>query len=394
MRFALSMLARPLLAGALVASASAVGLSRLAPQPPAPCTPARARHVLVSPLGSEPHPAGSVWLDAETGRTTETGALEGQALRYASVSPWLDESGRPQVVGRAVRRPGDPAPDLMALVRMTFPEGRVLDRVALDIMPASPPCWAPGTRARVLFGGGDGRLHRFDFEDASDDSGSTRHPDEQPRPLAWHCPPPGGRLAQVWSPCWPDDPRFARTILAAVEMMPPGPDRQSLTPRRIWWLRLDDAGEAVVSAGPVFDPHAIPEASDASTPSVGTTPDGGLVLAYYVSTDRTTWDLHISPLTVDEAGRPHAGPGRRLAGGCRQFIPAAFSADGRWISAVQADPQGRGMILRLDLQTDETPEPPPAPAPRVPAVKWAPIAAVVRFLLGGLPEIAALRARN
>jgi hypothetical protein len=391
MRRAISMVSRPLLAAALVASASAVGLSRLAPEPGGPRTPAAARHVLVSPLALEPHASGSVWLDADTGRTTETGPLDGQVLRYASLSPWLDDSGRPQVVGRAVRRPGDSAPDLLALVRMTFPEGRVLDRVALDVLPASSPCWSPGTRARVLFGGGDGRLYRFDFEPADGVISAARGADDQPRPLAWKCPPPGEKKAQVWSPCWPSDPRFARTILAAVSTGPTSTPRGPMVPRRIWWLRLDDEAEAVVDAGPVFDHDSLPTDGEATTPSVGTSPDGGPLLAYYVSVDRRSWDLRIAPLTIDDAGRPRvaSGAGTRLAGECLPFIPAAFSSDGRWISAVQLDPSGRGTILRLDLAAAETPDPPPMATPRVAGEKWAPMATLVRALLEGCLEIGA-----
>ncbi|HWE39342.1 MAG TPA: hypothetical protein VG406_22520, partial [Isosphaeraceae bacterium] len=361
-----------------------VGLSRLAPESRGPRTPAVARHVLVSPLGLEPHASGSVWLDADLDRTTEAGLPDGQVLRHASVSPWVDESGKPQVIGRAVRRAGDPAPDLLSLVRMTFPEGRVLDRVAVGVLPASAPCWAPGTRARIVFGGGDGRLYRFDFEPADGDAG-----DDQPRPLAWDCPPPGGGNLQIWSPCWPDDPRFARTILAAISVQSTASPRGPMTPTRIWWLRLDDEGDAIIDAGPVFDPDAIPTGFEAAAPSVGTTPEGGLALAYYLRADRKTWDLHLAPLTIDDAGRPRVASGRvrRLAGPCRPFIPAAFSSDGRWISAVQLDPNGRGMILRLELAADETPEPPPAP--RVAGEKWAPMATLVRALLEGCLEIGA-----
>jgi hypothetical protein len=383
------MLARPLLAAALVATGSAVGLSRLVPQPRTSRTPAPARHVLVGPLGFEPNAAVSVWLDAETGRTTEAAPLDGQTLRHASVSPWLDESGRPQAIGRAVRRPDDPAPDLLALVRMTFPEGRVLDRIAVDVLPASPPCWWPDTGARVLFGGGDGRLYRFDFEPPDGTAGA----DEQPRPLAWGCPPPG-RTVHLGSPCWPDDARFARTILVVISTYSADTPRRPMSTARIWWLRLDDAGEAIVDAGPVFDPDAIPSDREVAGPSVGTTPGGGLVLAYYLSADRKAWDLHLAELTVDDAGRPRvaSGAGRRLAGECRPFIPAAFSGDGRWISAVQFDRDGRGMILRLDLAADETPDPPPGSARRADGVKWTPLATLVRTLLEACLELGAVEA--
>ncbi len=185
---------------------------------------------------------------------------------------------------------------------------------------------------------------------------------------------------QVWSPCWPDDPRFARIILAAISLPPPASSRMGMTPARIWWLRLDDAGDAIIDAGPVFDPGAIPAGRAVAAPSVATTADGELLLAYYLNVENGSWDLYLARLTFDEAGRPRAAPEppRRLAGDCRPFVPAAFSSDGRWVSAVQLDRDGRGMVLRLDLAADETPDPPPAAALRPAAEKWGPMATLVR----------------
>ena len=100
------------------------------------------------------------------------------------------------------------------------------------------------------------------------------------------------------------------------------------------------------------------------------------------------WDLRIAPLSIDEAGRPTVAPGSatKLAEHCRPSFAPGFSADGRWISAVQVDPAGRGTILRLDLADRATPdpsiEPPIAPSRPAQSPKWALLVSLVRAILG------------
>jgi hypothetical protein len=383
MRLALVMLARPLLAAGVVASVAAIGVSRLAPAPQRLRTPTAERHMLISPFGVDPGESGMLWLDAATGRTTLLPQLRRETLQHASQSPWRDESGRLQVVGRGVRPVGDADTDVVALVRLGFPDGRVIDRIAVNVVPASPPCWYPGPEVRVLFGGGDFWLHHVAFEPADglgDQTGRCR-------PLTWACPTPEGAVIQLSDPHWPADPRFARTLLVTFSTRPARRGPVPVSPRRIWWVQLDTEGDTIEDAGPVFDTELLPRGMEARSPSVAVSPDGGLALAYFTSDSKRRWTLRVAPLTLDAVGRPRAAcPGETLANDCRPYIPAVFSADGRWISAVQTDPSGRAAIVRLDLADrastqsvqDEARDDPPRPAPDG---KWAVIAAIVQAVL-------------
>jgi hypothetical protein len=268
---------------------------------------------------------------------------------------------------------------------MTFPDARVLDRVAIDFPPGSPPCWFPGHTARVLFGGLDGLLYEFDFEPTAHGPSGDGDPG-RPRPLAWRCPPPPGRgKPRLSDPFWPADPRFSRTILAVVQAAPIDLKASRLHGARIWWLRLSPEGDAIEACGPVLGDGDLPEPLEARLPTVVPSRGGGLALAYYVSKSSLgPWDLWLAPLAFDESDRPRvaADAGVRIADGCRPF-PAAASADGRWIAAVQLDAQGRGTLLRLDLAArEEGPAREARERPRFPRGTWTVVESVVRALLG------------
>jgi hypothetical protein len=51
----------------------------------------------------------------------------------------------------------------LSLVRMIQPGGAVVDQVSPAVYPSGPPSWYPGTIARVLYAGTDGRPFRLDI---------------------------------------------------------------------------------------------------------------------------------------------------------------------------------------------------------------------------------------
>src|SRR5947209_8169861 len=158
MQFSLTSLVRLVVFVGLALCAVAVGLGRLVPPPPRwrSLQPTRTFH-LPSPVPGwvDDRPA---FLDLETGRTRRLALPEGDWLDLARCAPWADERGESQVVGRWGSRSGSGTDRLsngIGLGRFSCPEGRALDRVPVAAVPTGPPCWFPGTSARVLFAAGD-----------------------------------------------------------------------------------------------------------------------------------------------------------------------------------------------------------------------------------------------
>ena len=81
-----------------------------------------------------------------------------------SVSPWSDAEGKSEVVGHchslAAALDGHP---FWGLARLSLPEGRVIDRVKLDLLPSGRLCWLPERPGEILFAAGDGQFYRCGF---------------------------------------------------------------------------------------------------------------------------------------------------------------------------------------------------------------------------------------
>jgi len=172
---------------------------------------------------------------------------EGDELHFAGASPWRDERGRWQVVGRVGSFFGDgerQVGDRLHPDALRVPGGAVLDRVATERLPASAPCWEPGTSARVVFAAGDGQLYRGSTSNPPTRRGLT--PCEgvrRPEPLSWAVPQPGlGRLEAAR----PDLAGRSEAGRAAARRAPsPGAGRGPLAPLVVAAL--------VVAAGPRRD---------------------------------------------------------------------------------------------------------------------------------------------
>jgi hypothetical protein len=386
-RFAPALIARPLVAAALLATATAVGLARLAPPAPTYRRPCAGGFAIVGPLGDDPGVPGSEWLDRDSGRMVSIPPIEGLRFQQATCSPWVDARGQFQAVGIFICRTGDTDSASIGLARISFPDGRLLDRVATELLPFGNPCWYPGTRARVLFASVDGQLYHHDFEPGDGRDAST------PRPLLWRCPTPSGGEVRISEPFWPTEPRFERIVVASLQIKRFVGSRPVLSDRQPWWFRLSEDGGSIEEAGPLFEPGAVPPGMVVRTPVVAPTPGGGLALATYSGAESLDWDLRLTPLSFDDSGRPRpaAALGPTLAGRCRAVCPPAFSSDGGWVAAVQSDTRGRGTLLRLDLAS-RSPAPRPIPATPGPVRdgpfgKWSHIASAVRAFIDLFPPI-------
>jgi hypothetical protein len=267
-------------------------------------------------------------------------------------SPWRSADGQSHVVVREESiSPGslDWANEPFGLARYTFPAGRFLDRVAIDIPPLGPICWLPDQSDRILFAGTDSRLYLLDFAAGEATGGATAA--TSPRPVRWEGDPPGRGLIWIHDPCWPTAPELGGRVLVSLsfEENPSGP----LGEPQVWWLQLDPNNATIVAAGRLVVPDessaAVP-AEEERLPCVGTAPDGSPRLAYLTRPEnRSTWDLWVAPITTDEtSGAPRVLRSRRhkVAEGC-VGLSLAFSADGRSIYVSARNPTTPGQLATL-----------------------------------------------
>lgn len=276
---------------------------------------------------------------------TQTGALERirlpgmDRIEYAACSPWRDSQGRTQLIG-LWKDLDDGNIRSMGLARYALPECEVLDRVTMETIPGSPLCWYPGLSSRILFAGWDGRLYHFSFEPAGARLSSYGDETLRPRPLVWRIPPMNRGRIMLADPSWPTDSRLGgRVFISVTFVQEVEPD----TPRlrtQLWWLRLgsggsavEEAGRLVTSEGADTDKPVIEE----RLPSIATTPDGDLVIAYMVRRAGTLMlQLRLAPVWIDPVtGAPtvHESDAVELVGG-RAPSPPMFSPDGRWVFTI------------------------------------------------------------
>ena len=309
-------------------------LGRSAPEPapePAPRQPAHIRYLGVDGSYVGDFPASQpVLLDTETGALASCPLAGMRQVGVLGCSPWRDGEGRFHLAGIARKS----ASGGHVLVRSTFPTGRILDRVKVDVLPARRPCWFPDRSDRILFGGTDRRLYVFDFPEAR----RARTSDPAPlRAVRWQVEPPG--VGEVWlvDPCWPSAPALGGRLIVSLSYNEDASLGQWKT--KLWWLQLSPEGDAIVGAERVIVPDAPGRSQvplDELFPNVGMASDGTPLLAYLAQNRHQgpleLWVIPIAPAAPDRGPRVLRSAGRRLAEGCASVLPV-FSADGRWVYA-------------------------------------------------------------
>ena len=329
----------------------------------------------------------SRFFDAESGLAVRMTLPEEGEIEQASGSPWKADGGTWQVVGIWKPMPTGATGGFgkMSLVRLGQPDGRVLDSVDPEVYPGGPPCWLPGTSARVLFTGTDGRLFAWAFEGPSDREAAGR---QHPRPLVWLKDLPRDEGVFLRDLCVLTDPDLGGRVLVTLRPAR-GTAGRKLEPSRLWWLELDGGASAIVRAGPLRPEDGEHPDRSERLPRVARTADGRLILAYLLEEPgRATWQLRVAPIAIDkETGDPtvETVAERSLAEGCLPTAPV-FSADARWVTGVlRADPAPRPLRRFAVGMEDSGPHrlrptgsakaPPrdgaPGPAGRVPATGWA-----------------------
>jgi hypothetical protein len=341
--------------GALLAAAScsvAVAVGKLQPEATRWRLASPPHYGVINGFVLDQWPGAARLLDSGTGEVSKFRAPDGDRFEYGACSPWSDGEGESQVVGRWMRRetsaarPGEKRFEAFGLARYSLPSGRVLNRLALDAVPSTHPCWFPDMTARVIYTGGDGRIYCVDFDEA-ERSGVD---DPAPREVLWRCKRPGEGL-MVRDPVWSSDSRLGGRLVASVQYRVEGREHD-LTMNRLWWFQLSSDGVAITAAGPLTDPETGLVGADVHEerfPNIAKAPDGRLMLAYMTRGPREPlWTLRLGTLDlVDDASAPPVVHGKesrvlakRQAG---ELTP--FSADGRGVFGVAHD-ESVGRLVR------------------------------------------------
>ena len=345
----------------------AVGVSRLDPPKVAKRFPRPVVHHNINDFFLRVEDRKPRWIDAETGGMTLSSVVANDVLEAASCSPWVDETGHHQAVGRWSNRTLQ-GPDTIShefgLARFSFPDGRILNQISSEMYPVTPPCWFPGTRARVLFPAGDGKLYRYAFETENPTNTpgeSIEAVDAEPVPLTWNAAKPEGGNVLICEVAWPQDARMGGRLVASLrihERDPEGNRRFSRT--QIWWLKLNHSGTQIIEAGPLVNHDltgSLAQQFDERCPSVAALPDGSLGLAYTRQVEgQTEWSVYLTRLTTDADHHLVAAleSQTRLVTEGSHPAPLAFSIDGKWLNTLIGDSESDETVVRFPSIVDST----------------------------------------
>jgi len=348
MRFSLFAMIRLMVILAGASALVAVGVARMEPKewhyrigvPP--------HYSVINGFSVSHWPGRLGFLDAETGQFAKILMPDEDRMEFGSCSPWEDENGESQVVGRWIHEVGDGVLrccDAVGVARYSLPSGRVLDRVPLNVMPAASPCWFPGFSPKVLFAAADGLLYTVTFSDRSESA-------DEPtvRAITWRCPAPGKQVF-LKDPVWPTDPRLGGRLIVTLSYQTAEPEVRN-TQSQLWWISLNSEGTTIVDAGELVVPEKDSRPNDVTEvrfPNLAVTPEGDLVLTYLWQTlFKDHWELRYSTVSATESTAPTIVPGssRSITKNHSPTL-APFSADGRWIFSLVKNEQGSPEVVRV-----------------------------------------------
>jgi hypothetical protein len=326
----------------------------------------RARSSTFFLLSSTPHDAVAVphpedrsreefrLVDPTTGRVEPIDVPANEKWGLLSVSPWHAEEGKLEAAGRWVNRVDDSGnPTIYGLGLFRIPDGTVLDRVNLDVLPTGRPCWVPGRPREFLFPAGDGQLHhcRLGRDRDRDAPGAASlgrvrnfRNSSSLRPVTWMCKRPGVAGTFLTDPSWSRDPRLRRFLLVSMREQEVKGGIRAYAPSKIWWLEMNEDADAIVAAGQLTGPRPEPVCEDPTLerfPSVSTGPGGQLRLVYLAKARlASSWQLCRSVLTLDpKTGKPTlaaTAAGAEVLGEGLAPSPVVPSADGQSVYAPAA----------------------------------------------------------
>ncbi len=276
-----------------------------------------------------------------------------------SISPWPDAEGNTEAVCEAL---GDmdikTDRPFWGLARLQLPEGNVIDKVNLDLLPTGRPCWVPARPGRVLFAAGDGRLYFYDFAGwdsnpgESVDQSAAGSNNNTASPVSWKGTSPLGRSVVITDPVWPSHPRLRSFVFASVFARM----RHKQPMAKECWLRMSTDGDVIEESGLLRLPRekkAGDETEIKCYPTVEMGRDGTVRLAYLRrNASDTSFQLEVVRLELDhENGHPRVPDlctPRVLESDCAQS-PPLFSSDGMSLYIVSSQ---TGLLMKRQVDSD------------------------------------------
>ena len=278
---------------------------------------------------------GACWFtDPATGQLTAMPLPEGEIIEKASLSPWRDEQGRRRLIGRWHRYLGDEGGSVsrdFGMALFSYPDGRCLEVLPMNLIPTGPPCWAPFDGEEVLFPAADGHLYALEL------GGEGA---KEPLALTIGQRVPWDGDVQIKDLSWPADPRFGGRLFASVRFRADVDYRYS--DAELWWLRLSDDHLQIIEAGRI----AVPGDADVEEqfPQVSVGGDDRMRLAFLTDRDqRGRLSLAVADLSFGpEDGASEVGRPIVLADDCFATRPA-FSDDGTTLTYVARNGSSHGL---------------------------------------------------
>jgi hypothetical protein len=317
---------------------------------------------------SAPHSARTFYLiDRQSGRCLPMPLPVEDRWTTLSVSPWSAEEGGGDAVGLCSSLHAQSGHDgFLGLALLRLPEARVVERLPMDVLPTSRPCWVPDRPGSILFAAGDGQLYRHNFASVT---GSESDPESNltgevaqrlPQPLAWKCRRPAERAVYLTDPAWPAHPRLRRFIVATLIAPTRRHNGEPARDTSLWWLRMHHDGMTIESCGQLLgtdltDPQSPEEIRRFPTLTVAS---AGEIRLVYLAHDpgKSSGRIMSTQIQVGEGtGQPRVLPGTHsvIAENCAS-VPPVVSADGKSVYCVSLR---SGLVTRFPVD-------PVAAAPR------------------------------
>jgi hypothetical protein len=309
--------------------------------------PAATEYVL-QPSHQDVMPAGwpeareHLLVDRTTGESVSLTLPQEYRWSMLAVSPWRDGQGNLEAVGRWTDRDSEAFCGL-GLLRLA--DATVLNRISLDVLPTSRPCWIPGQPGTILYAAADGRLHRYRFARRSDQA-DIEEPEPEgsgkaatTRALVWRVRPPGSGGVILTDPVWSFEPRLRRRLIVSLSLREAWGNQRMYEPPKLWWLELNNQADAILAAGPLTRPAGdAPSDHNRSErqPTIAVDLEGTIRLVYLTrGSGATGARLHSAELEFDpRTGVPRLVPAEgvcRVLGKDLAMVPLLVSSDGHTI---------------------------------------------------------------
>ena len=290
-------------------------------------------------------------VDRSTGSTRLLSLPEDENWACLSVSPWLNQEGNLEAVGRWTRRNPTADQAFCGLGLLRLGDTTVVDRIDLDVLPTGRPCWVPDRPGDLLFPAGDGLLYRCRLaggQDARRENGKGQQgvahfgKSTGPRPVTWRCAVPGSGGTFLCDPVWSSAKELRRFVFVSLSLQSRVDSRRVYEPARIWWLEMNEHADEILGAGRLTGPElrrALSRSMDERMPTVSVDPGGKLTLAYLTrSQGSNAWRLSLAALALDpRTGSPLIAGGPVEAASDLQLIAPTFSSDGQVVFASATD---------------------------------------------------------